>query len=267
MPLFFSDPALIDVGAGLYLLQMMLGSLAIIILAMCVPGWYLRHRTAVILTRQMVTMLAFHAWVLPSPFFSHMHPLVAPDTLLPKLRSFLTIPILLLHAALSHPLPLHAKRIVLGITTIVAGRYTANRCAVEVARFEEAGRAYSAALTAADAFLRRWSLLSTNPAIVGEPTDAAMLSGYGACVAIHTTAQLTLGVLFPAAVLAAEETVSRKAFELHHALSTAFTYSLKATLALNLLLVSVEALVSYYVVARALAMAGAVAWPPAAPQG
>ncbi len=36
---------------------------------------------------------------------------------------------------------------------------------------------------------------------------------------------------------------------------------------LNLLLVSVEALVSYYVVARAVAMAGAVAWPPVAPQG
>ena len=151
---------------------------------------------------------------------------------------------------------LEKKRLVLIFTFFLFVKLTFERCSEEAAAFPSQGAFYIQTLSSFDWVSRRLlpfshdSVTLLNP--TGQALDAGALSEHGACVAVHSTLQLFLGLLIPLTILATEQRLSQNDFEMRHNIGFPFEDRYLASLIKSLLLVPFEAAVGLFAITRGL---------------
>ena len=151
---------------------------------------------------------------------------------------------------------LEKKRIVLISSFLVFIKWSDERCRDELAAFPTQGAFYVQTLSSFDWVSRRLlpyshdSVTLLNP--TGQALDAGALSEHGACVAVHSTLQLFLGLLIPLTILATEQRLSQNDFEMRHNIGFPFKDRYLASLIKSLLLVPFEAAVGLFAITRGL---------------
>lgn len=157
---------------------------------------------------------------------------------------------------------LSRKRIVLLFGLFLLFKMIFGRCTDELAAVPGQGLEYIAILSKIETIFSEWlPFLSDSFKLMvpfAQALDSSALDEQGSCVAVKSTLLYIFGFLLPITILAAEETMSQRAYELRHHIGSPFVHRTSTFVTRSLLIVPFEAAVGYYAIIRGLHLLNAM---------
>lgn len=206
---------------------------------------FTRWRKHIVLSILLSRMLLIYFAMSDHPTFLRIWPLKMPDRAGKAALHVLFLPLMLSRYCLSFLLDENAATILCLSSVGVMAYSNYDRCTLELAHVPGQGHRYFDIINAIQNFLMEWL---PGPSIFpfGTNIGVGSLTERGACIALKSTLQITMGYFLPMAVLLAEEFVSRKKFRVKYGLSNTLTHPPSIIILQYLCLIPFQAAVIFH---------------------